>query len=58
VANAQVGYRFEHLRVFASVTNLFDSVEPVLLEPGATPADDLATVLQPRTATVGVEFTY
>lgn len=58
LANAQVGYRFEHVRVFAAVTNLFDSVEPVLLEPGATPADDVATVLQPRTTTVGVEFTY
>lgn len=58
LANARIGYRFDHVRVFAEVTNLFDRIEPVLLSEGATPADDIATVTQPRTLTLGVAVNY
>lgn len=38
--------------------NLFDATEPVLLSPGATAANDVANLTDPRTLTVGVDFTF
>lgn len=58
IANARLGYRFEHLHLFAEVSNLFDSDVPLLLTPGATRADDVATLPWPRSATVGAEYTF
>lgn len=58
IADASVGYRFEQLRVFARVSNLFDTEEALLLTPGGIPDDDVALLPQPRTATVGMEFMY
>jgi outer membrane receptor protein involved in Fe transport len=58
VASGKAAYNFGDVRVFASVTNIFDNVEPVLLYPGATPADNAATLLQPRTILAGLEFTF
>lgn len=58
LANAQTGYRFgETLRMFAYVTNLFDSDEPVILDPvdTSTPDDDAAALLRPRAYGIGVE---
>jgi iron complex outermembrane recepter protein len=58
LANAQTGYRFgERLRVFAYVTNLFDSDEPVILDPvdTTTPDDDAAALLRPRSYGIGIE---
>jgi outer membrane receptor protein involved in Fe transport len=53
--NAQAGYRFnQRWRVFAYVTNLFDSTIP--LSVGATGAANVATLVTPRTYGVGVQF--
>jgi outer membrane receptor protein involved in Fe transport len=62
VVNAQVGYRLSDddpdTRIFAFVTNIFDSGEPVLIEPGATPADDAALLLHPRAFGIGLEMRF
>lgn len=58
IANAKVGYRFEHARFFVAVTNIFDRVEPVLIETGATAAADNATLTQPRTVSFGIETNF
>ncbi len=62
VVNSQIGYSFStdftSLRLFAFINNLFDADEPVLLTPGATPADDVANLLYPRTFGVGLEMTF
>lgn len=59
VVNAQAGYRLnDNLRGFAFVTNLFDSSDEVLLEPGATRADDVASILRPRSFGVGLQVNF
>jgi len=58
VANAKVGYRLDYVRIFAEVTNIFDTGKPIMLSPGATPAEDIATVMQPRTYSVGLQFSF
>lgn len=58
VVNAQAGYSINRARVFAFVTNLFDSAAPTLLEPGATPAEDVGVLLRPRRAGVGMTWTF
>lgn len=58
LANARIGYRFAKARVFASVTNLFDSVTPILLTPGATRDEDIANLADPRTVTAGVQISF
>lgn len=55
VVNAQVSYDFEVARLFLASRNLFDSHAPIAIIPGATPAADYATLVQPRTFTVGIE---
>jgi outer membrane receptor protein involved in Fe transport len=56
IANVQLSYRTGPVRLFASVTNLFDSTDVLQLSPGATRADDIATISRPRRLTAGVEF--
>lgn len=58
ITSAQVGYNLEGVRLFADVKNLFNATEPVLLAPGATAIDDVANLTDPRTITVGVDFTF
>jgi outer membrane receptor protein involved in Fe transport len=59
VVNAQAGYRLnDNLRGFAFVTNLFDSSDEVLLEPGATRADDAASILRPRSFGIGLQVNF
>ena len=59
VVNAQAGYRWnENLRGFAFVTNIFDSSDELLLEPGATLANDAASILRPRTFGVGLQVNF
>jgi outer membrane receptor protein involved in Fe transport len=54
--NAQVGYNFnENLRLFAFVNNIFDSDEPLRISPGATAADDVASIQHPRTFGIGIQ---
>ena len=54
--NAQGGYSFAGARVFVYVTNVFDSAAPILLEPGATAAEDVATIVRPRRAGLGLTW--
>jgi len=58
LVNAQIGYRFGPARVFVAATNLFDTVEPILIMPGATPAADIANVTHTRTVSGGIEFSF
>ena len=58
VTNAHAAYRISNLRLFASVANLFDETGPVLLYPGATFSDDVATILTPRTFQVGLQVDF
>ncbi|HVV28307.1 MAG TPA: TonB-dependent receptor [Rhizomicrobium sp.] len=55
IVNAQVSYDFEAARIFVATRNLFDSRAPVVIGPGTTPAQDIATLTRPRTFTVGLE---
>jgi iron complex outermembrane recepter protein len=55
VANAQLGYTIDKVRLYGQVQNLFDSDKPIALYPGATREEDGANMLAPRTYTVGVE---
>lgn len=58
IANAELGYSFENVRIFSTVKNLFDTDDSVYLSPGATPAADVATITDPRTVTVGLDFNF
>jgi outer membrane receptor protein involved in Fe transport len=58
VADAHASYRLGNVRLIASVANLFDATGPVLLSPGATRADDTATILDPRTFQVGLQLDF
>jgi len=58
LVNAQLGYRIGGARLFLSATNLFDSREPILLLPGATPALDTAYLTRSRRVSGGVEFAF
>lgn len=55
VVNAQVSYDFGKTRLFVATRNLLDTRTPVTIMLGATPALDSATLVQPRTFTVGLE---
>jgi iron complex outermembrane receptor protein len=68
LSNAQLGYTWEHLHVYGSVRNVFDSDKPLALYPGTAPVDnegnpvgedrdyDGASLPQPRTYWVGFEL--
>jgi iron complex outermembrane recepter protein len=58
LVNAKAGYRFDIAHVFAYVDNLLDGDTPLLITPGATTADDVASLPQPRSYGVGVELTF
>jgi iron complex outermembrane receptor protein len=58
LVNARAGYRFGIAHVFAYIDNLLDDDTPLLITPGATVADDVATLPQPRSYGVGVEFNF
>ncbi|HWM70355.1 MAG TPA: TonB-dependent receptor [Steroidobacteraceae bacterium] len=55
VANGQAGYRFAHVRIYGSVENLFDSDKLTAVYSGATPPEDAADILPPRSYWLGVE---
>lgn len=56
VVNGQAGYTIRGTRLFVYVNNLLDSTAAVLLEPGSTRADDVATLVKPRRAGIGVTW--
>src|SRR3546814_76375 len=55
LANAQISYRTGAARIFAAVTNLFNTTDVQSLVPGATRAEDIATISRPRRFTAGIE---
>ncbi len=55
LANAQISWKQGPARVFLAATNLFDTTDAVILNPGATRAADTATITRPRRVTGGVE---
>jgi outer membrane receptor protein involved in Fe transport len=58
VANAQIAYTLGKARVFAAVKNIFDRTQPLLISPGDDRADDVATLMQPRTVSMGVQLAF
>jgi outer membrane receptor protein involved in Fe transport len=54
IVNAQAGYRIGNARLFAFAKNLFDSSAAVLLDPGATRAEDSAQIVRPRRIGIGL----
>lgn len=56
LVNVQAGYTVRGTRIYAFASNLFDSHAPTLLEPGATTADDVALILRPRRAGLGLTW--
>lgn len=57
-ANAQVSYRTGPARLFLAATNLFDTIAPVDISPGATRAEDSASITAPRRVSAGLEFAF
>src|SRR3546814_3596282 len=55
LANAQISYRTGAARIFAAVTNLFNTTDVQSLVPGATRAEDIATISRPRRFTARSE---
>ena len=55
VANAEVGVKLGPTRLYAEVTNLFDTDDALSIFPGDMPADDGANLLAPRQFWIGIE---
>jgi outer membrane receptor protein involved in Fe transport len=58
IANAQVSYRIGPSRLFAAVTNIFDTIAATDVSPGATRAEDSASITPPRRFSAGLEFAF
>jgi outer membrane receptor protein involved in Fe transport len=58
LANAQLGYRWDRLRVYGSVNNVFDSGKPIAIYSGSTPAQDGASILAPRSYWLGAQWSW
>ena len=56
--NAQLGYTWKSLHGFAFVKNIFDSGEAVAIYPGATRAEDTASLQVPRSYGIGLELQF
>lgn len=56
--NAKTGYRTGPLYTFVYVNNLLDNDKPLLLDAGATPAQDGASLPQPRNFGIGIEWDF
>lgn len=58
ITNAQVGYNLASARLFVDVKNIFNATEPVLRTQGSGVIPDTANLTDPRTITLGVDFTF
>lgn len=58
LANAQLTYRRGLAKFTVAVTNLFDSAEATTLTPVVNPANDIATMTEPRRVTAGIELSF
>ncbi|MGH6614538.1 TonB-dependent receptor [Sphingomonas sp.] len=58
VVNGRLAYKIGPARLFFSVRNLLDSGKPVWIGLGLSEATDLATILEPRKISAGVELRF
>ena len=59
VANAEAAWKYNNLRLFGYIKNLFDADDVTYYRTvGATQADDVAYIVQPRNAGVGVDMKF
>jgi iron complex outermembrane receptor protein len=58
VVNGRLGYNLGPARLFFSVRNVLDSRKPVGIALGLSEATDLATILEPRKISAGVELRF
>jgi len=58
LANAQIAWQAGPARLFVAATNLFNTTDATLLQPGATRDFDVATITRPRRVTAGVELSF
>ncbi|PWK82720.1 TonB-dependent receptor [Fulvimonas soli] len=58
LVNAKAGYRLGEVYAFVYADNLFDRDVPILIEPGATRAQDGAVMAQPRSYGVGIQWDF
>jgi iron complex outermembrane receptor protein len=58
LANAQVGYRFGGVRIFASAQNIFDDNSVTGISRGDTQEGDIAYIVRPRTWRAGVTMDF
>jgi outer membrane receptor protein involved in Fe transport len=58
VANAQLGYRWDQIRIYGSVNNLFDSGKAMAIFSGPTPAEDSANIVAPRSYWLGAQWSW
>jgi hypothetical protein len=58
LANAQIGYRWDQLRIYGTVSNVFESAKPVAIYSGPTPAEDGANILAPRSYWLGAQWSW
>jgi outer membrane receptor protein involved in Fe transport len=54
-ANLQLGWRLQQWRLYGHLNNVFDSGKALAIYSGATPAEDGANVLAPRSYWLGVQ---
>lgn len=58
LANAQIAWTAGPARLFVAASNLFDTTDAAMLSPGASYAQDVATITRPRRVTAGVEVAF
>ncbi len=58
LVNAQIGYTISHVRLYAVLSNLFDSDAAILVEPGDTTADDTGSILRPRGVSLNLRVAF
>lgn len=50
--------RWEHLRLYGTLNNVFDSGKAIAIFSGPTPAEDSANILAPRSYWLGAQWSW
>lgn len=58
VIDAKVSWQLEHVRLFATLKNMFDNDKPISRSANSNPAQDTEVRLQPRLFMVGLQLDY
>jgi iron complex outermembrane receptor protein len=58
LANAQLAHRWDQLRIYGSVNNVFDSGKPIAIFSGPTRGEDSANILAPRSYWLGAQWSW